>query len=183
MQGFIQRRKGILTRSGFTLIEMLIVIIILGILAMIIVPQITVSSEDAKVSTLKTNLSTVRSAIETYYVQHDNNYPGNATQAGGGGVTVNDNADAFEYQLTRYTTKNGTVSNTKNSTVYGPYLKGGELPKNPFTETSTVDVDISTSDITTRSADGSTAWRFYLQTGVFIANDGGSTDGTAHESY
>jgi prepilin-type N-terminal cleavage/methylation domain-containing protein len=33
---------------GFTLIEMLIVIIILGILAMVIIPQISVSTGDAK---------------------------------------------------------------------------------------------------------------------------------------
>ena len=64
------------SRDGFTLIEMLIVIIILGILAMVIIPQITVSQEDAKVSTLKTNLTGIRSAIELYYAQHNNIYPG-----------------------------------------------------------------------------------------------------------
>ncbi len=63
-------------RDGFTLIEMLIVIIILGILAMVIIPQITVSTEDAKVSTLKTNLGGIRSAIEMYYAQHNQTYPG-----------------------------------------------------------------------------------------------------------
>ncbi len=59
------------SQSGFTLIEMLIVIVVLGILAMIIVPQITVSTEDAKTSTLQTNLTGIRSSIETYYAQHN----------------------------------------------------------------------------------------------------------------
>ena len=60
---------------GFTLIEMLIIVIILGILAMIIIPQINVSSGEARLNTLKTNLNTVRNAIELYYHQHNNVYP------------------------------------------------------------------------------------------------------------
>ena len=79
-------------RDGFTLIEMLIVIIILGILAMVIIPQITVSQEDAKISTLKTNLGGIRSAIEMYYTQHNNTYPGVKKVDG----TAADVADATE---------------------------------------------------------------------------------------
>src|SRR3990172_4093252 len=81
-------------RSGFTLIEMLIVIIILGILAMVIVPQITVSTEDAKVSTAKQNLATLRSAIGLYYAQHNNTYPN---------LSTNTN------QLTMYSAADGTI--------------------------------------------------------------------------
>jgi len=44
-------------QAGFTLIEMLIVVILLGILAMLIVPQISVSTGDANLNTLKSNLS------------------------------------------------------------------------------------------------------------------------------
>ena len=80
------------SRDGFTLIEMLIVIIILGILAMVIIPQITVSQEDAKMSTLKTNLAGIRSAIELYYAQHNNTYPGVKKVDG----TLADVADAAE---------------------------------------------------------------------------------------
>ena len=59
----IQFRK----EDGFTLIEMLIVVIVLGILAMIIIPQINVSTGEARTSTLRTNLNSVRNAIELYY--------------------------------------------------------------------------------------------------------------------
>ena len=72
--------------SGFTLIEMLIVIIILGILVMIIIPQINVSSDEARLNTMRTNLKTVRNAIELYYHQHDNTYPG-AVNMNGSGTT------------------------------------------------------------------------------------------------
>ena len=58
--------KSLKNQAGFTLIEMLVVVIILGILAMIIVPQISVSTDDARLNSLQTNLNSIRSAIEVY---------------------------------------------------------------------------------------------------------------------
>ncbi|NQT68015.1 MAG: type II secretion system protein [Desulfobacteraceae bacterium] len=163
-------------QSGFTLIEMLIVIVVLGILAMIIIPQITVSTEDAKVSTLQTNLSGMRSAVETYYAQHDSTYPGRKKTAildVGVDTIAGDAVAAFTTQLTQYTTAAGTVATSKDATFkYGPYIKGSALPKNPFTATNDVTLDITTTNITTRVADtGTKAWKFYAETGVLIAND------------
>jgi prepilin-type N-terminal cleavage/methylation domain-containing protein len=166
---------------GFTLIEMLIVIIILGILAMIIVPQITVSTEDAKLSTLQANLSGIRSAVETYYAQHLNTYPGrNVTSGTGTTGSDGDAATAFVAQLTQYTTEAGLVQTSKDSTFkYGPYIKGGSLGNNPFTSTSTLVCDFNEGVITMRSTSGTgEAWRCFPLTGVFIANDT-----TEHAAY
>ncbi|MEE8541354.1 MAG: prepilin-type N-terminal cleavage/methylation domain-containing protein, partial [Desulfobacterales bacterium] len=98
----------LINKKGFTLIEILIVIIVLGILAMIIVPQITVSTEDAKVSTVQSDLSAIRSAIEMYYAQHGNKYPGMTKSSDGTANT--DEAEAATsmiHQLTRYTDSTG----------------------------------------------------------------------------
>ena len=93
--------------SGFTLIEILIVVIILGVLAMIIVPQINVSSGEARLNTLKTNLKTVRKAIELYYHQHNNTYPGAVNMNGSGEGPPDANlTETFVYQLIRYTQLN-----------------------------------------------------------------------------
>ena len=174
-------------RPGFTLIEMLIVVIVLGILAMIIIPQITVSTEDAKVNTLKTNLSAMRNAIELYYHQHNEIYPGMKKTTGSGDdvPTAGAAATAFVDQLTKYTEESGKAAgdSTTLTNPLGPYIKGGKLPENPFDGDNDVKCDITTTDITTRTPDSTTSWLFYCKTGVFIANDGGSTGGTAHSAY
>jgi len=166
---------------GFTLIEMLIVIVILGILAMIIVPQITVSTEDAKISTLQSNLSGMRSSVETYYAQHGSVYPGKKLETDG---TTNASAAqaaiAFVAQLTKYSNAAGKIDNVKDGTFkYGPYIKGGDLPQNPFTNTKDVTCDLNTSiAVRVADVDPDKAWKFYPNTGVLIAND---TD--AHALY
>ena len=177
-------RTRLRTQPGFTLVEMLIVIIVLGILAMIIIPQLSVSTEDAKVSTLKTNLSALRSAVEIYYAQHDSKYPGQTKSSDG--TSNNDAAVAASSmvkQLTQYTDQNGKVSGTKDNTYkYGPYVKGGQLPKNPFlsgSDATGVESDATKSITATRSADGSPGWKFHFNTGVLYANDGNTfSDGT-----
>ena len=50
-------------KGGFTLVEILIVVIILGILAAIVIPQFTNASQDARKSSLSSQLQTVRSQI------------------------------------------------------------------------------------------------------------------------
>lgn len=172
-------------QSGFTLIEMLIVVIILGILAMIIIPQINVSSDEARMSTMRTNLGTIRNAIELYYHQHSNNYPGAVKTDGTGTATgAGELPDAFIDQLTKYTEMNGKAAGDKGDLsatdpIFGPYLKTATLPENPYNLSSGVTCDITVTDVTTRlaiPADG-TGWRFYVNTGVFIANDHIDHDG------
>lgn len=63
-------------RKGFTLIEILIVVVILGILAAIVIPQFTNAAQDANVSSAQSQLQTVRSQIELFRVQNDGALPG-----------------------------------------------------------------------------------------------------------
>lgn len=161
------------SQKGFTLIEILIVVMVLGILAMIIVPQINVSTNDANQSALASNIMTLRNAIELYYHQHNNVYPGAVKTDGTASPTAAEAAAAFEQQLTRYTEADGTVSNTRTADAqFGPYLKNGALPTNPFNQMATVLCDIATDDITSKTSDGTTGWKFYVITGNLMANDG-----------
>ncbi len=58
------------TRRAFTLIEILIVVVILGILAAIVIPQFTDASEDAMDASVRSTLQTIRSQIELYNIQN-----------------------------------------------------------------------------------------------------------------
>jgi type II secretion system protein G len=71
--------KKMKTRKGFTLVEILIVVVILGILAAIVIPQFTNASTAAKESNLKSNLQTVRSQIELYKIHNNDTPPADAT--------------------------------------------------------------------------------------------------------
>jgi general secretion pathway protein G len=62
-------------RKAFTLIEILIVVIILGILAAIVIPQFTNASSDARNSSLASTLQTLRSQIELFKLQHGDTLP------------------------------------------------------------------------------------------------------------
>ena|SRR5437588_2471849 len=62
-------------RRGFTLIEILIVVIILGILAAIVIPQFTNASTQAKQSSLASTVQTLRSQIALYRLQHGDTLP------------------------------------------------------------------------------------------------------------
>ena len=65
--------------QGFTLVEILIVVVILGILAAIVIPQFTNASETARASSLNTQLQSIRSQLELYQLQHNGEYPPEAT--------------------------------------------------------------------------------------------------------
>ena len=60
---------------GFTLVEILIVVIILGILAAIVIPQFTNASNDARQNSVASTLQTLRGQIELFKIQHADTPP------------------------------------------------------------------------------------------------------------
>jgi general secretion pathway protein G len=56
-------------RTGFSLMELLAVVTILGIIAAIIVPRVTVSSDTAKAKVNAHNKATINAAVERYYIE------------------------------------------------------------------------------------------------------------------
>jgi prepilin-type N-terminal cleavage/methylation domain-containing protein len=56
-------------RSGFSLMELLAVVTILGIIAAIIVPRVAVSSDTAKSKVNAHNKGTINAAVERWYIE------------------------------------------------------------------------------------------------------------------
>jgi prepilin-type N-terminal cleavage/methylation domain-containing protein len=139
--------------SGFTLVEVLIVVVIMAVLAATIIPQFADSTTDAKESTLKFNLHTLRSQIELYRTHHDGDLPS--------GTLI---------ELTQATNVSGTAG-TGTGFPFGPYIR--TLPDNPFSNSSTVTV-IAVSPATPAQVTGTGGWLFNTTTGELWAD---------HEDY
>jgi len=61
-------RRTIRKRNGFSLLELLAVVTILGIIAAIIIPRVTVSSETAKERVSAHHKATINAAVERWYI-------------------------------------------------------------------------------------------------------------------
>ncbi len=182
--------------KGFTLVELLIVVIILAILAAIVVPQFASSTDDAKVSSLDSTLANMRSAISLYKQQHTE-YPGKLVSSGGGtnctgvaGAAVGTGAvnteAAFLDQLAYYSNASGqtcTARGATNQFPFGPYLQKHEVPLNPITNSKAL--AISTAGllgiISTATSPG-LGWKYDTGSGQFIADDA-NTDANGIEYY
>jgi general secretion pathway protein G len=60
--------------AGFTLTEIMVVLIVIGIIAAAIIPQFIGTTQDAKISSAKGNVAELESAVERFYV-HMDRYP------------------------------------------------------------------------------------------------------------
>lgn len=138
---------------GFTLVEILIVVVILGILAAIVIPQFTSASESAKSSSLVSQLQTIRSQLELYQVQHNGNYPTLAQLNADWGV------------MTSETDITGTIG-VGNAFPFGPYLQ--QPPANAFV-TTVGGVNIDLTDISGGDAFAATGWGYDEDTGTIKA--------------
>ena len=69
-----KRAKHLSKRSGFTLIEIILVVVIIGILAGIAIPRMGGKTEKAKITQAKSNISALSMAIQEYEIMNGN-YP------------------------------------------------------------------------------------------------------------
>jgi general secretion pathway protein G len=136
-------------KHGFTLVEILIVVVILGILAAMVIPVFGQASTDAKESALASNLQKLRLQIELYKNHHNGQYPGTGT--GSDPATF---AEAMTGKTDLFGNENGQ---------YGPYLE--RIPVNSFTGDNTVRIDPTTPPGT------GTGWYFNPSNGDFCADD------------
>lgn len=130
-------------RKGFTLVELLVVIVVLAVLAAIVLPKFMNSSMRSKESALKSDLKLLRNAVSLFQAD-TGKYP-------------NSLADLAETDKTKVKVAGGdTVS---ASDWHGPYIE--DVPNDPVSG-SAFTYDSSTGKVTSSASgnalDGTTAY-------------------------
>jgi general secretion pathway protein G len=94
-------------QKGFTLIEILIVVIILGILAAIVIPEFSSATSDSRHSALASTVQSLKTQLQAYRLQHKDQLPPPAQ---------------FWNLLTNVSDADGNVPPAAGQDPYGPYM-------------------------------------------------------------
>lgn len=164
--------------KAFTLVEILIVVVLLGILSVIVIPAIGNGSTMAQESALKTDLKLLRRFVMVYTSQHLEVAPGYPD----GDKTAAPTDAVFRNQALLSSNAQGETA--PRGTVgykYGPYLSN--IPPNPFNKLSSVQM-LGNGEDFPETADGSHGWICKPLTGEVRADNIGSDDwGVAYCEY
>ena len=143
------------SRTGLSFLELLILIAIVGILSVIVVPELTEASGDIRETTMQSELENVQAKLYIYRKQHNGQWP---------------SGENFLSQLTLRTNAAGEVmpvgANPKDYPC-GPYIES--MPANPcanprIADRVQIDIDAPGS--------GEAGWHYNPRTGFFAPDTG-----------
>jgi len=165
-------------RKGFTLVEILIVVIILGILAAMIIPQFSSATESAKASMLMDDLRVMRSQMEVFKAQHQGVAPGFPNCD----TTQTPTESTLQEHIMQSSTPAGATAAVGTAGYpYGPYMK--EIPTNPINGKSSILV-IPSANPCPNTPSGQYGWIYQPSSLTFKADCiGTDADGVSYFNY
>ncbi|MHC4642177.1 MAG: type IV pilin protein [Planctomycetota bacterium] len=150
--------------KAFTLYEVVVVVVLLGILAAILVPTLQGHTMSARESAVKDCLMTMRTQIQLYKMEHDGFLPGYVNGAGAPTATL-------QLQFIGTTTVLGLASPSKVPSapfIYGPYVM--KLPENPFNNRTDIKYVPEGTDFSFAVNSSTSGWLYKKETGEFVIN-------------
>lgn len=155
--------------TAFTLVEILIVVIILGILAAIVIPQFSSAAARGRASMLADDLRLLRTQISIFKSQHHDVPPGYANMDPSGAPSE----AVFLDHITQATSAAGAVAAPGTpGHPFGPYMR--EMPVNPINQKSSIRVEAAGGTLAPADSHG---WIYQPSTLTFRADSPGSDDG------
>lgn len=144
-------------KRGFTLIELMVVIAIIGLLAAIALPRFANVSDSAKVANVQGNISSLRTAISMHFAKNDA-YPALPT--------TGSDLDTI------------TTSTNGANVAFTEFYGKSNLPETPGSTTNSVTITkkktlintASGNDFTTLDANGDGGWMYRAADGAIRAN-------------
>lgn len=95
--------------AAFSLLELVMVIVILGVVAALAVPRLSLAGKNASVAALTVDRAVLQSAIDRYEAEHNSTFPA---------------AAAIVDQLLKFTDIEGNASAVGDSVhLFGPYMR------------------------------------------------------------
>jgi general secretion pathway protein G len=166
-------------RSGVSLIEVLILVVILGIVGAMVLPRFSDASTTAREITLKDDLLYVRTQIIVFKAQHGDTAPGYPN----GKTTASPTEADFLLQMTRHTDEFCNLVAEIKANKLGPYLK--QMPVNPLNGMNTILIVPNGTTMPPKGQpDNSTGWIYKPQTLEIIPNTSGNdSEGTPYVEY
>ena len=155
-------------KGGFTLIEMLVIVILLGILAAVTMPMFANASDSARASMLADNLRAWRMQITVFWAEHRDIAPGYT--AGGSDPTE---ALFLNHMILSSKETLETASPGTSGFDFGPYMQ--MIPVNPVNRKSTVQI-IPDGQAFPTEPDDSHGWIYKPQTLTLRADTAGQDE-------
>lgn len=154
-------RQNTLPRArAFSLIELVIVVVIIGIVAAIAIPRFSSASANATETALLSNTNLLQKAIDLYAAEHENRGP--EIDASG---SFSANPDDFAARLVKKTNMQGELGGA--GTEFGPYLR--DIPTNTNNKQSTIHVGNTAVISATQAA--STGWWYFAPRSLIFPAD------------